>query len=182
MTQAPRKFEIDPAERTARQSELVARIEAGPRGRVPINLRAWLHNPDFVDVVEPFGLYVSSLAPITSRQKEIVVLVGARFWQARFEWAMHERHARKAGLTDAQIDAIREGRDPGFDDAKENPAAARRGCAIGNGTGSGSFSSPSWASHSGTQICPALAACSVFTTSMKTTALSTASSTQPRPT
>lgn len=75
-----RSFELADEQLSARQRAFVDRIRSGPRGRVPINLRAWLHNPDFVDVVEPFGLYVSELAPITKRQKEIVVLAGARFW------------------------------------------------------------------------------------------------------
>lgn len=119
MTSAKREFELSPESRTPRQAELVARIEAGPRGRVPINLRAWLHNPDFADVADTFGLYVSSLAPITAREKEVTVLVNAQFWGAAFEWSMHVKHARKAGLTDSQIDAIHEGVDPGFLDEKE---------------------------------------------------------------
>lgn len=114
-----RPFEIDPAERTERQQAIVERIERGPRGRVPINLRAWLHNPDFVDVVEPFGLYVSQLAPITKRQKEILILAGARFWQAAFERAMHEQHAARAGLTAEQIARINAGESPQFEDPLE---------------------------------------------------------------
>lgn len=114
-----RPFEIPADERTARQQAIVQRIENGPRGRVPINLRAWLHNPDFVDVVDPFGLYVSQLAPITKRQKEILVLTGARFWKAAYEWHMHESHALKAGIAPAQIERIKSGQSPEFEDALE---------------------------------------------------------------
>lgn len=117
--QSPRPFEIAPDARTPRQVALVERIVAGPRKRIPINLRAWLHSPDFVEVVEPFGLYVSELAPITKRQKEIVVLVGAHFWKAEYEQAMHINHARKQGIGEAQIAALCEGRDPGFSDPLE---------------------------------------------------------------
>lgn len=112
-------FELTKDQMSPQQAEFTDRITAGPRGRVPINLRAWLHNIDFANVVEPFGLYVSETAPITKREKEIAVLVNARFWQAEFEWAMHERHARKAGIEEAAIAAIKEGRDPGFTDAGE---------------------------------------------------------------
>lgn len=116
-----RFVEIAPEERTPRQQAIVQRIEEGPRGRLPINLRVWLHNPDFVDVAEPFGLYVSSLAPITKRQKEIVVLVGALHWKAQFEWHMHQGHAQKAGITVEQIAAIAAAKAPGFfDDPLEN--------------------------------------------------------------
>jgi 4-carboxymuconolactone decarboxylase len=114
-----RPFEIAPQDRTPRQREIVERIENGPRGRVPINLRAWLHNPDFVDVADPFGLYVSQLAPITKRQKEIVVLTGARFWQAAYERHLHEGHALRAGLTAEQIARINAGESPDFADPLE---------------------------------------------------------------
>lgn len=114
-----RPFEIEPSERTERQRAIVERIENGPRGRVPINLRAWLHNPDFVDAVEPFGLYVSQTAPITKRQKEIVVLTGARFWKADYERSLHEGHALRAGLTPEQIANIGRGESPDFDDPLE---------------------------------------------------------------
>ncbi len=114
-----RPFEISPEDRTERQSLIISRIESGPRGRVPINLRAWLHNPDFVDVVEPFGLYVSALAPITARQKEILVLVNARFWGAAYERYMHVNHARKAGISDEQIQKINDGISPDFADQLE---------------------------------------------------------------
>jgi 4-carboxymuconolactone decarboxylase len=114
-----RHFEIEPNQLSARQRAIVERIESGPRGRLPINLRAWLHNPDFVDVVEPFGLYVSALAPITKRQKEILVLTGARFWQAAYELHMHEGHAVKAGITSEQVARIKAGESPGFTDPLE---------------------------------------------------------------
>lgn len=114
-------FELNREQMNAAQSAFVDKITAGPRGRVPINLRAWLHNLPFAMVAEPFGLYVSGLArSITSREREITVLVNAQFWEAEFEWAMHERHALKVGLTPSQIEAIRARRDPGFNDVGED--------------------------------------------------------------
>lgn len=114
-----RPFEIPAGERSERQQAIIDRIESGPRGRVPINLRAWLHNPDFVDVAEPFGLYVSNTAPITARQKEILVLVNARFWGSAFEAHMHRGHALKAGISEQQVQQIVAGVSPEFTDATE---------------------------------------------------------------
>lgn len=114
-------FELERDQLDAAQAAFFNRISTGPRGRVPINLRAWLHNLPFAEVVEPFGLYVSNLAPsISPREREITVLVNARFWQARFEWVMHQRHGLKVGLTPAQIEAIRTRQDPGFDNVGED--------------------------------------------------------------
>ena len=85
-----------------------------------VNLRAWLHNMDFLDVAEPFGLYLSQFAPVSKRQKEILVLVHAHFWDAKYEWDAHTRHALKAGITQEQIDAISKGLRPVFEDAVES--------------------------------------------------------------
>jgi 4-carboxymuconolactone decarboxylase len=115
-----RDFEIPPELRTDRQQQMVRHIEQGPRGRVMINLRAWLHNMDFLDVAEPFGLYLSQFAPVTKRQKEILVLVHAQFWDAKYEWDAHTRHALKAGIHQGQIDAIAKGLRPEFEDPVEN--------------------------------------------------------------
>ena len=112
-------FELQAGQLDERQRAFVERVTAGPRGRVPINLQAWLRDMPFAEVVEPFGLYVSEHAAISKREKEITVLVNARFWRAAFEWAMHERHALKAGIEPRQVAAIREGRDPGFTDEGE---------------------------------------------------------------
>lgn len=112
MTHKPRFTEPRIHELAERQQAIYKRVESGPRGRVPINIRLWLENPDFVDAVEPFGLYVSGLAPITKRQKELVVLVGARFWDAAYEWNMHVQHATKAGFTATDIADIAAGRIP----------------------------------------------------------------------
>lgn len=115
-----RDFEIPPEQRTERQQAMYRHIEQGPRGRVMINLRAWLHNMDFLDVAEPFGLYVSQLAPVTKRQKEILILVHANHWDAKFEWDAHVRHALKAGITQQQIDAIAQRQTPHFGDPVED--------------------------------------------------------------
>jgi 4-carboxymuconolactone decarboxylase len=115
-----RDFEISPQLRTDRQQQMVRHIEQGPRGRVMINLRAWLHNMDFLDVAEPFGLYLSQFAPVTKRQKEILILVHAHFWDAKYEWDAHTRHALKAGITQAQIDALAKGVRPEFGNVLED--------------------------------------------------------------
>jgi 4-carboxymuconolactone decarboxylase len=111
-----RPYRIDPKKRTPRQSALIDRIEAGPRGRVPINLEIWQHNIEFAEVAEKFGEYVSQKAPFSPRTKEIVILVAASFWQSEFECYFHADLARKHGVSDAQIQAIWNKADPKFPD------------------------------------------------------------------
>ena len=48
----------------------------------------------------------ASLAP---REREIVILRTGYNWSAGYEWAQHVVIGKRAGLTDAEIDAIKEG-------------------------------------------------------------------------
>lgn len=121
-TRSARDFEIRREDMNERQAAFVDRMVKGPRKRVPINLRAWLHNPDFLDVVEPFGFYVSQTSPLTKREREIIILVNARCWEAEYERHMHVRHASDAGITEQQVAAILAGGDPGFSDPREQAA------------------------------------------------------------
>jgi 4-carboxymuconolactone decarboxylase len=114
-----RPYKIDPGSRTPEQQALVDRILAGPRKEMPPNLEIWLHNPAFAAVAEAFGAYVSKLSPMTVRAREIVILVTAAFLQSEFEWHWHDQFARKAGLGDEQILAIKDKRPARFDDPAE---------------------------------------------------------------
>jgi 4-carboxymuconolactone decarboxylase len=79
-----------------------------------------LHAPEFLERWQQVGetlRYYNSLPPAFS---EMAILVTARHTSCQYEWIAHEPHARKGGLPDAVIEAIRQGRRPAFDD----PAAA----------------------------------------------------------
>lgn len=115
-----RPFLIAENDMTPAQAQLVERITSGPRKTIPPNLRVWLHNVPFATVAERFGEYVSQLAPLTPRRKEIIILAVASIWDSDFERHFHERLARQAGLDDAQIDALRAGQPVHFDDAAED--------------------------------------------------------------
>ena len=114
-----RPWKIAPDRMTDAQRALVRHVEGGPRGRMPPNLTIWLNNMGFAPVAEKFGEYVSQIATFTPRQKEIVILTVAAFWQSRFEWHFHQALGAKRGLTQQQIDAIWQGTDPGFTDPVE---------------------------------------------------------------
>lgn len=114
-----RPYKISPTERTPEQQALIDRILSGPRKEIPPNLEIWLNSPAFASVAESFGAYVTKLSPMTVRAREIVILVVASFWQSAFEWHWHDLFARKAGLTDAQILAIKEKTSARFEDAVE---------------------------------------------------------------
>jgi 4-carboxymuconolactone decarboxylase len=76
------------------------------RGRVAAPFQVLLNSPDVADRVASVGeslLYSPALAPET---RALVWLIAAREYDCDYEWAGSVRHARRAGLDEALIDAI----------------------------------------------------------------------------
>ena len=63
--------------------------------------------------------YLRQKTSLTRRLNEMAILLEARIWDAQYEWWAHEPLARKAGLSDAIIKDIREGKRPGAMQADE---------------------------------------------------------------
>lgn len=80
-------------------------------------LRAVLHIPELADRWQNLGQYWQHHTLLTVVQKEIATLVTARRWNAQIAWFQHALRARKAGLDEAAIEAIRTGVAPVFSSA-----------------------------------------------------------------
>jgi alkylhydroperoxidase family enzyme len=74
------------------------------RGPVLNIQRLFLVNPD-IEVAAQSVWRASGLAP---RAREIVILRAAFRQDSRYEWHQHVRISRSAGLTDPEIDAVRD--------------------------------------------------------------------------
>ena len=97
---------------TPRQRESYQAIVSGPRkgARGPFN--ALLRSPEVADRVQKVGEYIRFQSTIPAPLNEMAILITGRFWTAQYEFWAHSRLARTAGLSDAIIDAIAEGRRP----------------------------------------------------------------------
>jgi 4-carboxymuconolactone decarboxylase len=95
-----------------RQREAYERIVSGPRKGAAGPFNALLRSPDVADRVQKVGEYVRFQTTIPAALNEMAILITGRFWGAQFEFWAHRRLARTAGLADAIIDAIAEGRRP----------------------------------------------------------------------
>jgi len=97
---------------TPRQRESYQKIVSGPRkgARGPFN--ALLRSPEVADRVQKVGEYIRFQSTIPAPLNEMAILITGRFWSAQYEFWAHSRLARTAGLGDAIIDAIAEGRRP----------------------------------------------------------------------
>jgi 4-carboxymuconolactone decarboxylase len=80
-------------------------ITGGPFG-------VWLRSPELADRAQKLGAFVRFHTSVPKRLSELVILTTARIWTAQYEWAVHEAHARAAGLSEAVIDDLRAGRRP----------------------------------------------------------------------
>ena len=101
-----------PATMNAAQHEVAAEISAGPRGEVRGPFIALLHNAELARRIQRLGEHLRFHNKLPLATLEIAVLVTARKWNCQFEWYMHDRIARKAGLDPRIIDAIAQGKEP----------------------------------------------------------------------
>jgi len=117
MSRAP---EISRDAMTAEQQTIYDDIAGGPRGGVRGPFKVLLHSPKLADAVQRLGAYVRYDCAVPWKLREMAILITARHWTAQYEWFAHAKIAREAGLADAVIESIRNGRKPDFtDDAEE---------------------------------------------------------------
>jgi 4-carboxymuconolactone decarboxylase len=110
--------DLRPEEMTSEQRLVADDAAAGPRGRLPAPLRAWLHSPELGRRAQRLGEFVRYDTTLGAQASELAILVTARFWTSHYEWFAHKPIALKAGLDPAVIEAIVERRDPPLDDPK----------------------------------------------------------------
>ncbi|WP_025596488.1 hypothetical protein [Burkholderia sp. WSM2230] len=102
---------IDPDQATGEQKKVIARLGEG-RGRIPTPFNIWLHNPNLADGMEIIGTHVDHSPVLSEAESEVAILSTAVFWNAPYVIANHRRHALKAGVPQAVVEAILEKRRP----------------------------------------------------------------------
>jgi len=115
----PRLGEIDRAKLTEEQSRVVEQIRSGPRGGLAGPFWPLLRSPELADRAQKLGEQVRFNSTLPPRLFELAVLVTAQHWKAQFEWYAHAPLARKAGLGEDVIAALRAGTRPAFAAADE---------------------------------------------------------------
>jgi len=95
------------ADMTPAQKAMADRAIAG-RGAIG-DFNIVLRSPQLADMLR-FG--TSPNSALSGKQRELAILLSARFWTTQFEWAVHHRAAVQAGLREDTVAAIAEGRRP----------------------------------------------------------------------
>ncbi|MEM7423971.1 MAG: carboxymuconolactone decarboxylase family protein [Pseudomonadota bacterium] len=115
-----KRFEATPYDAmTPEQQRVHDMITGGPRGSVRGPFLPWLTNPEFCEVAQQVGEYCRFNTSLSRDLAEIAICVTAEHYKAEFEWWAHAELARKAGVSDAVIEAIRTGVDPQLRDPRE---------------------------------------------------------------
>ncbi|HEX2819563.1 MAG TPA: carboxymuconolactone decarboxylase family protein [Streptosporangiaceae bacterium] len=122
-------------EMTAEQVGLYREILSGPRGQGPRAVQlsngagglagpfnAMLYAPAVGHALQALGAAIRFRTNLTPRIREMAILVVAQAWDSGYERDSHEPIGREAGLTEAEIDALRAGENPKFADEQESVA------------------------------------------------------------
>lgn len=104
---------------SAEQRRVHDEIVGGPRGGIRGPFLALLHHPELADRWQRLGEILRYRTSFVPRLSELAILVTAREANAQYEWFAHEPHARKGGLAQEVIDALRQHCRPAFANADE---------------------------------------------------------------
>lgn len=96
-----------PDEMNDAQKAVYDKIVDGPRGTLVGPLRAALHNPALADRWQAMGQVLRYETSLPRDLNELAILVTGRHWNSELEWTIHAGAARKAGLDEAVIEAVR---------------------------------------------------------------------------
>lgn len=123
---------VRPEEATREQKAIFDAITGGDRGRTrPIEsfldargglagpFNAWMHRPDLGDAAHRLGERLRFHGVLPGAAREIAILVVGAKWMAEYEWWAHARIARREGVSEEAIGAIRRGERPALPDPVE---------------------------------------------------------------
>jgi 4-carboxymuconolactone decarboxylase len=100
--------QMTPEQKKMADLVMSGKIQGGTGG--PFNVL--LRSPALGESVVRYGEYVRFRSPLSAKLNELAVLITTRYWTAQFPWYAHHRAAVQAGLDEAIISAIAEGRRP----------------------------------------------------------------------
>ena len=123
MTSGARIPKLEPSSLDDEQRSLYDAIAGGRRaqgpqlfqltdeaGRLQGPFNAFLLQPRLGSALQAVGSSVRYDTGLDDRCREIAILVVAAHWRSDFEWYAHEAVGRSAGLGDAELAAVRDGR------------------------------------------------------------------------
>jgi 4-carboxymuconolactone decarboxylase len=87
---------------------------ASSRGRVVGPFAVLLHRPELARRISELGAYIRFESKLGAVDRELAIIALAREMDCQFEWAYHVLEARKVGVREEAITAIRQRRSDGL--------------------------------------------------------------------
>ncbi|TFW35829.1 carboxymuconolactone decarboxylase family protein [Massilia horti] len=103
---------IPPESMTEAQRVAAQAIIDGPRGALYGPFVPLLRSPELLDNAQRMGEYLRYRSAIGVRLSELAILVTAREWNQKVEWAIHAPIAAQVGIPPAVMGAIARGERP----------------------------------------------------------------------
>jgi 4-carboxymuconolactone decarboxylase len=116
MSETKRYREFRREELTMEQHEVFERIAAPRGGVVPAPFHILLESPTLASLTQALGAFCRYRTGFPPYLSELMVLITAAHWRADYEFSIHIPEARKAGVSEETITAIRDGKVPELDD------------------------------------------------------------------
>jgi len=110
---------IPPAAWSDAQRAVAREIIDGPRGALIAPFVPLLRSPELAQHAQRMGEYLRYRSSVGLLCSELAILVTARLWSQEVEWAIHAPIARDAGVAEATIAALADGRRPAGASADE---------------------------------------------------------------
>jgi len=109
---APRFEDLSPDDYTPEQ-KAAADFFRETRGREPEGpFKVLLRSPELLKRAQYLGAFLRYDCTLSGPLSEFAILCVARIWSNDYEWHVHMPIARKSGVSDEIIDAMRHGRRP----------------------------------------------------------------------
>jgi 4-carboxymuconolactone decarboxylase len=103
---------IPPERMTDAQKKAVEEFRAARNAEVGGPFAPLLRSPEVMNRARAMGDYLRFKSVLPPRLSEFAILITARHWTQNYEWDAHSRIALQAGLPQAVLDALADGRRP----------------------------------------------------------------------
>jgi 4-carboxymuconolactone decarboxylase len=97
---------------TPEQKTMVEHLFAGERGGMNGPFNVLLRSPEMGDLAQKLGAQLRFHSALSGKQRELAIIMTARYWTAQYEWTAHRKLAMQAGISPAIADAIAAGQRP----------------------------------------------------------------------
>ena len=78
----------------------------------------YIHQPDLFEAAQHLRMTLEN-APLSARERQIVNLTVARYWNAEYPWAVQARRSLSIGIDRAVVDALNARQTPDLPDRRE---------------------------------------------------------------